>query len=86
MFFGGTETVLSYLPSIADEIDRDEYAVQYGGLRHHLPSVEDLVRESRTHGIDDKFPDYTRALVAAAVEAGHADDSYSRLVEHFRKR
>ncbi|WP_326558987.1 NAD(P)-dependent oxidoreductase [Micromonospora sp. NBC_01796] len=78
--------LLSHLPSIADEIDRGEYATPYGGLRHHLPSVDDLVRESRARGVDDGLPDYTRTLVASAIDAGHADDSYSRLVEHFRKR
>jgi 3-hydroxyisobutyrate dehydrogenase-like beta-hydroxyacid dehydrogenase len=77
--------LLSSLPSLADEIDRGEHAVQFGALQHHLPSVEDLVAESRARGIDAELPGYTRALVVAAVEAGHAEDSYSRLVEHFRK-
>lgn len=75
----------AFLPSIAEEVDRGRFATPYGALRHHLPSIEDLARESRERGLDDELPEYSRALVAAAVERGHGDDSYSRLVEHFRK-
>ncbi|WP_158642244.1 MULTISPECIES: NAD(P)-dependent oxidoreductase [Actinomadura] len=74
----------SFLPSIADEVDAGAHAVPFGALRHHLPSVDDVVRESRARGIDGELPEYTRTLVAHALEQGHADDSYSRLVEHFR--
>jgi 3-hydroxyisobutyrate dehydrogenase-like beta-hydroxyacid dehydrogenase len=74
----------SFLPMIAAEVDRNEYAVEYGALRHHLPSIEDLVRESRARGIDDEFPGYTLGLVARAVDEGHGGDDYSRLIEHFR--
>ncbi|MGC4956241.1 NAD(P)-dependent oxidoreductase [Actinomadura citrea] len=73
-----------FLPSIAEEVDQSRFATPFGALRHHLPSIEDLARESRARGIDDGFPEYSRALVAAAIERGHGDDSYSRLVEHFR--
>lgn len=74
----------AFLPSIAGEIDRGEHATPYGALRQHLPSIDDLVRESRARGIDDELPGYSRALVAAAIAEGHADDSYSRLIDHFR--
>jgi hypothetical protein len=60
--------------------------VEYGALKHHLPSVEDLVQESRARGIDDGFPGHTLAMVAKAVDQGHAEDNYSRLIEHFTKR
>jgi 3-hydroxyisobutyrate dehydrogenase-like beta-hydroxyacid dehydrogenase len=74
-----------FLPMIAGEVDRAEFATPYGALRHHLPSVEDLVRESRARGIDTELPEYTLGLVTKAVGQGHGDDSYSRLVEHFRR-
>ncbi|TQM82932.1 3-hydroxyisobutyrate dehydrogenase-like beta-hydroxyacid dehydrogenase [Saccharothrix saharensis] len=76
--------LLGYLPSLAEEVDRGEHAVPFGALKHHLPAVDDLVRESRERGIDAGLPSYTSELVRAAVEAGHGDDSYSRLVERFR--
>ncbi|GAA3924362.1 NAD(P)-dependent oxidoreductase [Actinomadura viridis] len=78
--------LVSFLPSIADAVDRDDHAVEYGALKHHLPSLEDLVRESRARGIDDEFPAYTLDLVAKAIGEGHADDNYSRLIEHFARR
>jgi 3-hydroxyisobutyrate dehydrogenase-like beta-hydroxyacid dehydrogenase len=78
--------LVSFLPSIADEVDRGRYAVEYGALKHHLPSIDDLLGETRARGVDDALPGYTRALVAKAVDDGHADDSYSRLIEHFRKQ
>ncbi|MGH3239537.1 MAG: NAD(P)-dependent oxidoreductase [Spirillospora sp.] len=75
--------LLSFLPSIADAVDRNEHAVEYGALKHHLPSVQDLLKESRARGIDDELPAYTRALVANAIDHGHANDNYSRLIDHF---
>ncbi|MCC8250384.1 NAD(P)-dependent oxidoreductase [Saccharothrix luteola] len=76
--------LLGYLPSLAEEVDRGEYAVPFGALKHHLPAVDDLVRESRERGIDAEFPSYTQRLLRAVVEDGHGDDSYSRVVERFR--
>ncbi|MFE1547580.1 NAD(P)-dependent oxidoreductase [Streptomyces sp. NPDC058718] len=78
--------LLASLPVIADEVDRGEYATPYGALHHHRPSIEDLIRESGARNIDVDFPAYTLGLVNKALEDGHADDSYSRLVEHFRKQ
>ncbi|GGR33347.1 6-phosphogluconate dehydrogenase [Streptomyces netropsis] len=78
--------LLASFPMIADEVDRGEYATPYGALQHHRPSVEDLVRESGARNIDVAFPGYTLGLVNKAVEDGHANDSYSRLIEHFRKQ
>ncbi|XVS63564.1 NAD(P)-dependent oxidoreductase [Actinosynnema sp. CA-299493] len=76
--------LLGYLPSLAEEVDRGEYAVPFGGVKHHLPAADDLVRESLERGIDAEFPSYTLRLLRGVVEAGHGDDSYSRLVERFR--
>ncbi|NEW37811.1 NAD(P)-dependent oxidoreductase [Nocardia cyriacigeorgica] len=73
----------SLFPMLAEEIDRAEFATQYGALEHHLPSIDDLIAESRARGIDVELPTYTRNLVAKALDAGHAHDSYARLVERF---
>ncbi|MFF1510402.1 NAD(P)-dependent oxidoreductase [Streptomyces sp. NPDC058326] len=77
--------LLASFPVIADEIDRGEYATPYGALQHHLPSIEDLIRESGDRNIDVELPAYTLGLVNEAVQDGHAEDSYARLIEHFRK-
>lgn len=77
--------LLASFPMIADEVDRGAYATEYGALQHHRPSVEDLIRESEARNIDTGFPRYTLGLVDKAMEDGHANDSYARLVEHFRK-
>lgn len=77
--------VPAFLPVFAEEIDTGEYATPFGALASHLPSVDDLVRESRARDIDTELPSYTLSLVADAVESGHEGDDYSRLVEHFRK-
>ncbi|MEU3689728.1 NAD(P)-dependent oxidoreductase [Streptomyces narbonensis] len=77
--------LLGSFPMIADEVDRGEYATRFGALQHHLPSVEDLVRESRERNVDSEFPGHTLGLVTRAVEDGHGGDSYSRLVEYLRQ-
>ncbi|MER7515064.1 NAD(P)-binding domain-containing protein [Streptomyces sp. NPDC126499] len=78
--------LMASLPMIADEVDRGAYATRYGALQHHRPSLEDLVRESEARNVDVEFPGYTLGLVDRAVADGHADDSYARLIEYFRKR
>ncbi|MGS2811022.1 imine reductase family protein [Nocardia sp. MW-W600-9] len=75
----------SLFPMLAGEIDRAEFATPFGALEHHLPSLDDLIAESRARGIDADLPGYTRALVAEAIDAGYAHDSYARLVERFGK-
>lgn len=75
----------TFLPYLADEVDRGEHAAPFGALKHHLPSINDLVRESETRGINTEFPRYTRSIVANALLDGHANDSYSRVVDTFRK-
>ncbi|MEV6279812.1 NAD(P)-binding domain-containing protein [Nocardia sp. NPDC051832] len=75
----------SLFPMLAEEIDRAEFATPYGALEHHLPSLDDLIAESRARGIDTDLPTYTRTLVAEAIAAGHAHDSYSRLVQRFAR-
>ncbi|MBK1786071.1 NAD(P)-dependent oxidoreductase [Prauserella cavernicola] len=77
-------SVLSLLPSLAAEVDSGEYAIEFGGLRHHLPSVVDLMRESEDRGVAGGVPALTLDLVRTAVADGHGDDSYSRLIEYFR--
>ncbi|MEV0333200.1 NAD(P)-binding domain-containing protein [Nocardia sp. NPDC050717] len=77
--------MLAMFPMLATEIDRAEHATPYGALVHHLPSIDDLIAESAELGIDTDLPKYSRGLVARAIEAGHRDDSYSRLVEYFRR-
>lgn len=76
----------SLFPMLATEIDRAEYATPYGALKHHLPSIDDVIAESHSRGVDTELPTYTRKLVADALTAGHGDDSYSRLIEHFGPR
>lgn len=78
--------LVSILPSIAEAVDSGDHAVEYGALKHHLPSVDDLLRESRARGIDGELPGRTLDLVTKAIDEGHADDNYSRLIEHFAKR
>ncbi|WP_280295173.1 NAD(P)-dependent oxidoreductase [Nocardia abscessus] len=75
----------SLFPMLANEIDRAEFAAPYGALQHHLPSIDDLITESRARGIDIDLPTYTRNLVAEALDAGHGHDSYARLVERFSR-
>ncbi|NNH75423.1 NAD(P)-dependent oxidoreductase [Nocardia uniformis] len=70
-------------PMLANEIDRAEFATPFGALQHHLPSIDDLITESRARRIDVDLPTYTRNLVAEALAAGHGHDSYARLVERF---
>lgn len=77
--------MLGMFSGLAGEIDWGDFATPFGALRHHLPSIDDLIAESRIQGIDDSLPAATRQLVVDALAAGHGADSYSRLVETFAR-
>lgn len=74
----------SFMANYAHDIDAGEYAAKDATLETHLPPVEHLLEESRALGIDTAIPGFTRTLLREAIEAGHAKDSYARIVEHFR--
>ncbi|WP_372447151.1 imine reductase family protein [Streptomyces flavofungini] len=44
-----------------------------------------MIRESEARSIDSGFPRSTLGRMHKAVENGHANDSYARLIERFRK-
>ncbi|MDA3645366.1 NAD(P)-binding domain-containing protein [Saccharopolyspora indica] len=75
----------AFLPMLGGEVDRAEHATEFGGLKHHLPSIDDLVAESRARGLDVELPAHSQALVNRALADGHGDDSYSRLVDYFKR-
>ncbi|WP_028937092.1 NAD(P)-dependent oxidoreductase [Pseudonocardia spinosispora] len=74
----------SFMAKYAHDIDVGEFVAEDASLETHLPPVEHLLEESRALGIDAAIPSFTRALLHEAMTAGHAKDSYARIVDHFR--
>ncbi len=74
----------SFMHGIAQEVDAGEYAADEATLETHLPPINHLIDESAVRGIDVELPGYTKTIVERAIADGHAADSYSRLIEHFR--
>lgn len=78
---------LSALPSmfatLADEIDQEQFAAPFGALKHHMPSIDDVIAEGQRRGVDNDLPSYAKALVTEAIASGHGDDSYAVLVNRF---
>lgn len=75
----------SVFPILTKEIDSAEFATPDGAPKHHLPSLDDLITESRARSVDTDLPTYTGNLVAEAIAAGHDHDSCARLVERFAR-
>ena len=49
-----------------------------------LAFLSHIVHTGRARGIDPSVPEAPRALVAAAVAAGHGADGFSRVIDSLR--
>jgi 3-hydroxyisobutyrate dehydrogenase-like beta-hydroxyacid dehydrogenase len=79
------EIIPASLEGLADDVDAGEYPGTEDNLAMELAAFEHMVATSDEAGLDGRLPRVFRDLAAAAVEAGHGADGYSRLVELLRK-
>lgn len=79
------EIVPASLEGLAADVDAGRYPGTEDNLAMELAAFEHMVATSDEAGLDGRLPRVFRDLAAAAVEAGHGADGYSRLVELLRK-
>ncbi|OPC79365.1 6-phosphogluconate dehydrogenase [Embleya scabrispora] len=80
----GLATVAEWLAGYATQIDEGRYPVLDASIDTHLASMEHLVHESESLGVDAAFPRLVRAVAERAVADGHGGSGYAALIEQLR--
>jgi 3-hydroxyisobutyrate dehydrogenase-like beta-hydroxyacid dehydrogenase len=81
----GIGTITGWLSGYADQIDAGTYPPDDATIDTHLATMEHLVHESESLGVDAELPRFVKALTERAVAAGHGGSSYAAMIEQFRE-
>jgi len=73
------------LEGLARDVDTGAYPGTEDNLAMELSALRHIAEASDDIGLDGRLPHLMRDLAAAAVEAGHGGDGWSRVVELLRK-
>ncbi|MFI9235329.1 NAD(P)-dependent oxidoreductase [Streptomyces sp. NPDC053079] len=79
------KTVGPLMRSYAEQVDSGQYQGDGITLRLHRSAMDLLVHASELRGVAPDLPELLRELTGRAIEAGHGDDGYARLVEVMRR-
>jgi len=71
--------------SLARDVDGGSYSGDEDRLAMELAALEHIAHTSDEVGLDSALPRLMRDLAGRAVDAGHGDDGFSRLVETLRR-
>ncbi|MCA6092695.1 NAD(P)-binding domain-containing protein [Streptomyces sp. SCA3-4] len=77
-------TVRFFMSAYAPQIDSGRYPSGEFPLELHRMTMDVLLHASRLRGVDARMAELFRELTERAVAAGHAGDSYARLIEYVR--
>ncbi|MEU0162735.1 NAD(P)-binding domain-containing protein [Streptomyces sp. NPDC006261] len=73
-----------YLPRLAEEVDRQDYATDVSTLNVNKEAIAHLVSASRAQGVSPDLVLPFQALIERRVARGHGSDSLSSLIEELR--
>ncbi|GGJ80533.1 oxidoreductase [Streptomyces camponoticapitis] len=77
--------VADWVNGYAEQVDKGEYPAPDATLNTHLASMNHLVHESESLGVNAEFPRFVKALAERSVADGHGADGYAAMIEIFRK-
>lgn len=80
-----TRTVRTFMGAHAPHIDSGHCPGGDFPLRLHLMTMDILAHASELRGVSSGLPELFRELTGRAVDSGHGDDSFARLIEFMRK-
>jgi 3-hydroxyisobutyrate dehydrogenase-like beta-hydroxyacid dehydrogenase len=81
----GIGTVADWVSGYAQQIDDGAYPALDATIDTHLASMEHLIEESESLGVNAELPRFIKALTDRAVADGHGGSGYAALIEQFRK-
>lgn len=79
------KTVRTYMTTYAPHIDAGRYPGGEFPLRLHHMTMDIVAHAGELRGASSGLPELCQGLVGRAIEAGHGDDSFARLIEFIRK-
>lgn len=77
---------VGWLSGYADQVDRGTYPPDDATLATHAGGIAHLVEESERLGVNADLPWLFQSLVARAITAGQAGQSYAALIEQFNQQ
>ncbi|MEU2872693.1 NAD(P)-binding domain-containing protein [Streptomyces olivoreticuli] len=80
-----TRTVRTFMSAHAPHIDSGHYPGGDFPLRLHLMTMDILAHASELRGVSSGLPELFQELTGRAVDEGHGDDSFARLIGFMRK-
>jgi 3-hydroxyisobutyrate dehydrogenase-like beta-hydroxyacid dehydrogenase len=69
---------------LAGDVDAGKHSGAQDNLTMELAFLDHIVATSQARGVDTAVPDTSRALVRAAIGAGHGKDGFSRVIDTLR--
>ncbi|MEH1126936.1 NAD(P)-dependent oxidoreductase [Micromonospora sp. CPCC 206061] len=78
-------TVTDWLPGYARQVDEGSYPADDASIDTHLAAMDHLIHESEAAGVNAELPQFFKALTERAVADGRGGDSYTAMIEQFRK-
>lgn len=77
--------VADWVPGYAEQIDKNEFPAVDATLATHLASMDHLVHESESLGVNAEFPRLVKDLAERSVANGHGAEGYAAMIGLFRK-
>ncbi|MFC8080373.1 NAD(P)-dependent oxidoreductase [Streptomyces sp. NPDC057307] len=77
-------TMPDFFSFYAPRIDAGEHPGDVDRLAMGVASVDHVVHTSKDAGVDASLPEAVLAIFERGIAAGHADDSFTSLIESFR--
>nr|WP_306085046.1 hypothetical protein [Paenibacillus glucanolyticus] len=65
----------------ASDVDRGIYPGNSSSLRSDAASMEHIIHAAEFHGLDSSILHEANVIAQKAVDAGHGNDGFSRLIE-----
>ncbi|MEV6430415.1 NAD(P)-binding domain-containing protein [Nocardia sp. NPDC051463] len=81
----GIDTMTEWITAYADQIDAGKFPAEDSTIDTHLASMEHLVQESETLGVNADLPRFVKMLADRAVAQGRGGEGYAAMIEQFRK-
>ncbi len=77
--------IIRIMPDImtysASDVDRGIYPGNSSSLRSNAASMEHIIHAAKFHGLDSSILHAANVIAQKAVDAGHGNDGFSRLIE-----
>ncbi|MDP9864700.1 MULTISPECIES: NAD(P)-dependent oxidoreductase [Streptosporangium] len=79
------EAVTGFVSAYAGQIDEGAYPALDATIDTHVATMDHLIHESESGGVNTELPRLVKALADRAVAEGRGGDGYAAMIEQFRR-